>query len=110
MARRVRANSTVLSMAIAQTHTEQNKSPIMTDLTIQWACQNSVKSERSDDVSGSTDCATSAGFMGTSFSLSGFAGQNRRGAQLRTKGRAGQHRSRVAQTPFAKTYEPATRR
>ena len=67
MARRVRAKSTVLSMAIAQTQTEQISSPTMTALTIQWACQNNVNSERSEDVSGSTDCATSAGFMGTSF-------------------------------------------
>src|ERR1700687_4826121 len=41
----------------------------MTVLTIQWACQNSVNSERSEEVSGSTDCATSAGFMGTSSPL-----------------------------------------
>ena len=67
MARLVRAKSTVLSMAMAQTQTEQTSSPIMTALTIQWACQNRVSSERSEDVSGSTDCATSAGFMGTSF-------------------------------------------
>src|ERR1022692_2738243 len=69
MPRRVRVNSTVLSIAIAQTQIEQIKSPTMTALTIQWACQNSVNSERSEEVSGSTDCATSAGFMGTSFSL-----------------------------------------
>ena len=46
-------------MAIAQTQTEQISSPTMTVLTIQWACQNSVNSERSEEVSGSTDCATS---------------------------------------------------
>ena len=69
---RVRVNSTVLSMAIAQTQTEHTSRPIMTALTIQWACQNSVNSERSEEVSGSTDCATSAGFMGTSFPLSGL--------------------------------------
>ena len=39
-------------MAIAQTQTEQTRSPTITALTIQCACQNSVKSERSDDVSG----------------------------------------------------------
>ena len=69
MARRVRVKSTVLSIAIAQTQIEQISSPTMTVLTIQWACQNSVNSERSEEVSGSTDCATSAGFMGTSFPL-----------------------------------------
>jgi hypothetical protein len=57
-------------MKIAQTHTEQINSPIMTVFTIQWACQNSVNSERSEEVSGNTDCATS-GFMSTSFPLSG---------------------------------------
>src|SRR6266851_908414 len=56
-------------MAIAQTQTEHANRPTMTVLTIQWACQNSVNSERSEEVSGSTDCATSAGFMGTSFPL-----------------------------------------
>ena len=59
-----------MSIAIAQTQTEHTSSPTMTALTIQWACQNSVNSERSEEVSGSTDCATSAGFMGTSFALS----------------------------------------
>ena len=39
-----------------------------------WACQNSVNRERSEEVSGSTDCATSAGFIGTSFPLSGPVG------------------------------------
>src|SRR5665647_2303471 len=67
MPRRVRLNRTVLSIAIAQTQTEHTSSPTITVLTIQWACQKSVNSERSDEVSGSTDCATSAGFMGASF-------------------------------------------
>src|SRR4029079_8237218 len=69
MARRLRFKSTVLSIAIAQTQTEQTSNPIITVLTTQWAFQNSVNSERSDEVSGSTDCATSAGFIGTSFPL-----------------------------------------
>src|SRR5512146_1391871 len=56
-------------MAIAQTQTEQTKSPTITVLTTQWAFQNSVNSDRSEEVSGSTDCATSAGFIGTSFPL-----------------------------------------
>ena len=34
----------------------------MTHLTSQCACRNSVNSDRSEDVSGSTDCATSPGF------------------------------------------------
>ncbi len=74
MERLVRLNSTILSMAIAQTQTEHTSSPSITALTTQWACQNSVNSERSEDVSGSTDCATSAGFISTSFSLSGQTG------------------------------------
>src|SRR5580765_8212716 len=56
-------------MAIAQTQTEQTSNPTITVLTTQWAFQNSVNSERSEEVSGSTDCATSAGFIGTSFPL-----------------------------------------
>src|SRR5262245_62963609 len=43
--------------------------PTITVLTTQWAFQNSVNSDRSEEVSGSTDCATSAGFIGTSFPL-----------------------------------------
>ena len=75
-------------MAMAQTQTEQTSSPTMTALTIQWACQNSVNSERSDDVSGSTDCATSAGFFtGTSFPLA--PGLNRRGTMLGPNAREG---------------------
>src|SRR6476619_7424099 len=42
--------------------------PTMAVLTTQCAFQNRVNSDRSDEVSGSTDCATSAGFMGTSLS------------------------------------------
>jgi hypothetical protein len=63
MARRVRAYRNILSIAIAQTHTEQPSSPSMTAFTIQWACRNSAISETSDEASGRADCATSAGFM-----------------------------------------------
>src|SRR6185312_16977072 len=73
MPRRVRVYRTVLSMAMAQTQTEQTNSPIITTLTIQAACQNSVKRETSVD-SERPDCATSAGFIGTSFPLSGLVG------------------------------------
>src|SRR5215468_8675862 len=45
-----------LSIAIAHTHTEQANRPIITLLTIQWACQNRVKIDRSDG-------ATSGGIM-----------------------------------------------
>src|SRR5215471_2326777 len=45
-----------LSIAIAHTHTEQANRPIITLLTIQWACQNRVKMDRSDG-------ATSGGIM-----------------------------------------------
>src|SRR3954453_22176824 len=50
-------------MAIAHTHTEQVSRPSIVNLTIQWACQNRPKIERSEEVSGSACCATSAGFM-----------------------------------------------
>src|SRR5262245_51407199 len=53
----------VLSITIAQTQIDATRSPSMTNLTIQCACQNSVQSDRSEDVSGSADWATSAGFM-----------------------------------------------
>src|SRR5450755_4164305 len=59
MAREVRVNRMVLSTAIAHTHTEQTSSPTITPLTIQWACKNSVNNERSEEVSGRADCATS---------------------------------------------------
>src|SRR3569833_1270576 len=52
-----------LSITIAQTQTEATSRPIMTHLTSQCACRNSVISERSEEVSGSTDCATSPGFI-----------------------------------------------
>jgi hypothetical protein len=58
-----------LSIAIAQTQTEHIKRPTITVLTTQWAFQNSVNNDRSDEDSGSTDCAMSAGFIGTSFPL-----------------------------------------
>src|SRR4051794_35019322 len=56
-------------MAIAQTQTEQTSSPTITPFTIQCACQNKLNSERSEEVSGRADCATSAGFMSSSFRL-----------------------------------------
>src|SRR5262245_47735064 len=39
----------------------------MVNLTTQWACQNRPKIERSEEVSGSACCATSAGFMACPF-------------------------------------------
>src|SRR5581483_5177355 len=51
-----------LSMTMAQTHTEAASRPIITHFTSQCAWRNSVISERSDEVSGSTCCATS-GFI-----------------------------------------------
>src|SRR5262249_61854729 len=62
-ARRKRANNSVLSIAIAQTQTEQTTRPAITDSTIQWACKNRWNRERLDDVSGATDDAMSAGFI-----------------------------------------------
>src|SRR6185295_6127504 len=59
MARLVRAYRNILSIAIAQTQTEQASSPSITALTTQWACRNSAISETSEAASGSADCATS---------------------------------------------------
>src|ERR1700731_2413259 len=59
----------VFSIAIAHTQTEQTRSPTITDLTIQCACKNSVRSERSDELS--PICGRSAAFMGYPFRLSG---------------------------------------
>src|SRR5260221_5249908 len=50
-------------MTIAQTQTEETRRPSMTHFTSQCACQNRANSDRSEEVSGSTDCATSAGFI-----------------------------------------------
>src|SRR3954447_12439371 len=63
MARLVREYRNILSIAIAQTQTEQASNPIMTDFTIQWACRNSAISDTSLDAIGKADCATSAGFI-----------------------------------------------
>src|SRR4030088_471967 len=63
MARLVREYRNILSIAIAQTQTEQASSPSMTALTIQWACRNSAISDTSVDASGNADWATSAGFI-----------------------------------------------
>src|SRR6195952_4570572 len=63
MARLVREYRNILSIAMAQTQTEQASSPSMTDLTIQWACRNSAISDTSLEASGRADCATSAGFI-----------------------------------------------
>src|SRR5690242_19770185 len=78
MALRVRAKRIVLSTTIAHTQMDATSSPIITILTIQWACQNNVKSDRSEEVSGSADCATSAGFMFTPLGSSGVAATWRR--------------------------------
>src|ERR1700704_5855531 len=63
MARLVREYRKILSIAIAQTQTEQASSPSITDFTTQCACRNSAISDTSDDTIGSADCATSAGFI-----------------------------------------------
>src|ERR1700744_4480359 len=64
MARLVRAYRIILSIAIAQTQTEQPSSPSITALTIQAACMNRAISETSLDTTGRAVCATSAGFIG----------------------------------------------
>src|SRR5712671_4944857 len=52
-----------LSTTIAQTQTDAASSPIITHLTSQCACKNNVISDRSEEVSGKTDWATSPGFI-----------------------------------------------
>ena len=52
---RMRANKNVLSIAIAQTQTEQTIRPVITVLTSQWACQNRWNSDRSEEVNGKAD-------------------------------------------------------
>src|SRR5258707_7397972 len=63
IARLVRGYSNILPIAIAQTQTEQARSPSMTAFTIQWACRNNAISDTSLDAIGKADCATSAGFI-----------------------------------------------
>src|SRR5438874_12467224 len=50
-------------MAIAHTQMDAIKSPSITAFTMMWADQNKPKIDRSEEVSGKADCATSAGFM-----------------------------------------------
>src|SRR6185312_11927713 len=78
---RKRANSMVLSMAIAHTHTEHMSSPLMTVLTSQCACQNRWKSDKSEEVNGKADVVRSAAFIGASFQQS--ARTNDGGSALR---------------------------
>src|SRR6266545_1234087 len=68
---RLRVYRMSLSIAIAHTQTDATSSPAITSLTIQWAFQNSVKIDRSEEVSGSADCARSAGFIGFPFGSPG---------------------------------------
>src|SRR5437764_9400998 len=51
MARRMRPNSSVLSMAIAHTQTDANSNPIITACTRICACKKRANSERSDEAS-----------------------------------------------------------
>src|SRR5581483_6585020 len=67
-ARLAREKMISLSMAIAQTQIEHRSSPIITVLTTQWACKNSVNREICA-VSGRADCTMSAGFRNGSFRL-----------------------------------------
>ena len=52
-----------MSIAIAQTQTEQARSPSMTVFTTQWACMNRAISDTSAETNGRAAGATSAGFM-----------------------------------------------
>src|SRR4051794_26784490 len=55
MARLVREYRNILSIAMAQTQTEQASRPSMTAFTIQWACRKSAISDTSVDASGNAD-------------------------------------------------------
>src|SRR5215470_3676755 len=85
----------ILSTAIAHTQTEQTIRPIITLLTIQWACQNSVKIDRSDG-------ATSGGIMTHPFGS--MATANPAGADARTSQR-GQIRTRSGPSTFGVSRE-----
>src|SRR5258708_33050489 len=50
-------------MGLAHTQIEGIKGPGITALTMRWADQNKPKIDRSEEVSGKADCATSAGCM-----------------------------------------------
>src|SRR5215813_3385763 len=99
----------VLSIAIAQTQIEQIKRPIITVLTTQWAFQNSVNRERFEEVSGSTDCATSAGVIGTSFPLNPVP-SGRRGANPKSPSARDDHAHALSQKSnlSRNSYVPTT--
>src|SRR5690349_18639217 len=99
----MRVNNRVLSIAIAQTQTEQTISPIITVLTSQWACQNRWNSDRSEDVNGKADGTMSAGFMGASFPRSGLA-QSRDLGHVRDH--AGAWTKRVIEPPAKPARRP----
>ena len=52
IARLVREYRKILSIAIAQTQTEQANSPSMTAFTTQWACRNRAISDTSAETNG----------------------------------------------------------
>ena len=84
---------------------------VMTHLTSQCACQNSANSDRSEEVSGSAACATSAGFIASvpSEPIAGrdradrgrphFDHENRDGAPLGPNGRQRDIATRPAGEP-----------
>src|SRR5262245_26665223 len=102
----------VLSIAIAQTQIEQIKRPIITVLTTQWAFQNSVNRERFEEVSGSTDCATSAGVIGTSFPLNPVPSGEpaRRKSEITERARRSRPRAKPKVECLAKFVCPVHRR
>src|SRR5438477_10361859 len=73
-----------LSTTIAQTQTDAVSSPIITHLTSQCACKNNVISDRSEEVSGSTDWATSPGFIASALRANMWQTAMRRTGSVRS--------------------------
>src|SRR6516165_86201 len=83
-------------MTIAQTHTEAISNPSMTTLTTIWAAQNRPKIDRSEELSGSTDCATSTEFMANPLGCPAPYDKGRGGTRSRTGRHGSQQRLKSA--------------
>src|SRR4029078_10785869 len=73
-----------LSTTIPQTQTDAMSSHIITHLTSQCACKNNVISDRSEEVSGSTDWATSPGFIASALPSQHLADRDARTGSVRS--------------------------
>src|SRR5262249_7588812 len=102
----MRASRSVLSIAMAQTQIEQMISPSMTTWTIQWAFQNRLQSDRSEETS--PWFGTTLGAINYPFGCPGTApGRCRCG----TKGaRQAAQRALRPNSQIARNSEPSTLR